>query len=161
AGAMLLAVYFSGCTTAQKREDGGSRTSSTKEAGIDDRAKWAVQNDTQAISKALQVFGDTGKDSTRTTAQLVTLENDETPFLHNEVTNRPIWKITIVQRGLGLPSTLPTDVDQNEWTFDILLDAVKGKLIRITSKWPTGLPDSAPEPRAASAEEQMKNSGRE
>ncbi len=45
------------------------------------------------------------------------------------------------------------------YTFDILVDPVDGKVLKIRSRWPEGIPPMAPEPSAGAAEDRMTGCG--
>lgn len=134
-----------------------------KKVESDDRLSWAVQNEKQAIAKAREFLGVSAKDAPNVSAKLVTLagHEDKTPFLHDQLIDRPTWKVVIAKWRLRLESAAPKEKDLYERTFDIFVDPRNGNLLKILSRWPKGIPPIAPRPPADSAEEQMNNAGLE
>jgi hypothetical protein len=134
-----------------------------KKVESDDRSSWAVQNERQAIAKAREFLGVSAKDAPNVSAKLVTLADheDKTPFLHDQLIDRPIWQIVITKWRLRLKSAAPEEKDLYERTFDIFVDPRNGHLLKILSCWPKGVPPIAPRPPADSATEQIKRSGLE
>lgn len=128
----------------------------------EEHSRWVLQDEGQAIAKALEVFGISAAEAQQVEAQVVTLDDDNTPFLHGQITKRPLWLITISKYGLRPQSAPVGERDLYERTFDVLLDPRDGKLLKIISRWPEGAPpESAPEPRAAFAEQCFADSGLE
>ncbi len=125
------------------------------------REAWAVQTEAQAVAKAREIVGLGTVSSPRLSAELTTLAEDNTPFLHGQLVGRPIWRVVIQGWRLQLTSAPPSDEDQYARMFDLLIDPRNGHLLKASSRWPEGVPTIAPEPSAASAEEQMPRSGLE
>ncbi|HWL93380.1 MAG TPA: hypothetical protein VNT79_07580 [Phycisphaerae bacterium] len=119
------------------------------------------EGQSRAIAEALEVFGIRDSDSVSAEARVVTLSEDKTPFLHDQITNRPIWQVTIADYRLKLRSAPEGHEDSISRTFDVLIDPTGNRLLKITSRWPEGYKESAPEPRAAFAEDRFRDSGRE
>jgi hypothetical protein len=161
AAVTVVTVLISGCAPARKW---GSDNPNLKnsESGGNGRLQWVVRDGGQAIARALELSGISAAASHAAEAHVVMMDEDKTPFLHGQVTNRPIWRVTISNYRIRLPSALPGDADRYERTFDILLDPRNGGLLRISSRWPVSAPpESAPEPRAAFAEQCFRDSGNE
>lgn len=127
----------------------------------EDRKEWKIRDDGEAIAQARQILGLSEKSSARVSATLVTLAEDNTPFLNEKLVGRPIWQVVITDWRLELASAPQEARDSFGRTFDVFLDPPNGALLKLASRWPDGVPVIAPEPPAAFAAEQMKRAGLE
>jgi hypothetical protein len=140
------------------QEPSAVQTQPPKKTGRD---AWTVQTEQQAIAKAREIVGLPDGSPARLSAELVTLAEDNTPFLHDQIVGRPIWHVVIADWKLQLKSAPPGEEDQYSRVFDVFIDPTNGHLLKASSRWPEGVPPIAPEPSAKSAEEQMPRSGLE
>jgi hypothetical protein len=149
-----------GASLGQSRaqEPATAQTQPVKKTGRD---AWAIQTEPQAIAKAREIVGLPERSPARLSAELVTLAEDNTPFLRDQIVGRPIWHVVIAGWKLELKSARPGEEDQYSRAFDLLIDPANGRLLKASSRWPEGVPPIAPEPSAQSAEEQMPRSGLE
>ncbi len=156
----LLCAMVAAELLAQSRpqEPSAVQTQPAKEAA---REAWAVKTEEQAMAKAREIVGLPGRSPARFTAELVTLTEDNTPFLHDQITGRPIWHVVISDWKLELKSAAPAQEDPFSRTFDVFVDPTDGKLLKAASRWPENVPPVAPQPSARSAEEQMPRSDEE
>ena len=120
-----------------------------------------IHNQAQAVAQVLETLGAPKHLRSETTAKLVTLAEDNTPFLSEQIVGRQLWHVIIKKWKLRLDSAIPGFEDSYERTFDVLLDLENGNILKIVSRWPEGIAQIAPEPPAWSAEEQMRASGLE
>jgi hypothetical protein len=159
---MFAMVHGVNAVRAQEPEQQDSKKQG-KKVESEDRSSWAVQNESQVIAKAREFLGVPHQDAPNVSAKLVTLADheDKTPFLHDQLIDRPIWQIVITKWRLRLKSATPKENDLYERTFDIFVDPRNGNLLKILSRWPKGVPPIAPRPPAGSATEQIRNSGLE
>ncbi len=151
---LLCVLAFAGT----KGCDSDSRPNSRTPTNAD---TWRIQDQQQAIARTIELVGLCKEAAPRITATLVTLADDNTPFLSEQVVHRPLWRVTINRWRLELDSAAPAFEDPLEQTLDVLLFAETGKLVKITSRWPEGIAQIPEEPPARRAEEQMQQSGQE
>ena len=140
------------------RERPAAQSQPAKQA---DGQSWTIQSEQQAISKARQIVGLPDRSAARVSAELVTLAEDNMPFLHNQVVGRPIWRAVIKDWKFELESAPPDEQDQYSRVLDVFIDPEKGRLLKAISRWPEGVPAIAPEPSSGSAEDQMSRSDSE
>ena len=133
----------------------------SKGAEIKSRATWRVENEQQAIAQVIEIAGVPEDLRSGMSGNLVTLAEDNTPFLSEQIIGRPLWQVVIQKWRLHLDSAIPGFEDRYERTFDVLVDPINGNILKIASRWPEGIPQMAPEPPAWSAQEQMGRSGLE
>jgi hypothetical protein len=125
------------------------------------RDAWTIQTEQQAIARAREIVGLPDRSPARLSAERVTLAEDNTPFLHEQIVGRPIWHIVIADWKLELKSAAPDEEDPISRTFDVFIDPTDGKLLKAASRWPENVPPVASQPSARSAEEQMPRSDEE
>ncbi len=150
----LVAITGASSTHGMSQPDG-------QEKVADERRDWLLKTSKDAITQALGIFGISAAASQGVEARVIILDEDKTPFLHKQITKRPLWRISVHKYRLRLKSAATDENDLYERTFDLFLDPRDGKLLKIISRWPQGVPESAPEPRAAFAEQCFRDSGRE
>ena len=106
-----------------------------------DRAEWVLKSGDDAISTALRYTGFSELrtfviDSTKL-PQLVVLEDDQTPFLHQQINGKPLWKVTISVileiRVEDKSGGSFQRFDENIREFDIYLDPKTGQLMKMLS----------------------------
>lgn len=127
----------------------------------EDPSEWAVREKDQAIAKTREILGLSGREDIPADAEIVLLAEDNTPFLSGQVIGRPVWHVVISDWKLQLKSAPPEVKDSYARTFDIFLGAEDGRLLKIVSRWPEGVPPIPPEPGPASYTDQMRRSGDE
>lgn len=127
----------------------------------EDRSKWTVQGEDQAIAKAREILGLPDRPALPAVGALVTLAEDNTPFLSADIIGRPIWHVVIRNWKIELKSAPPDVTDSYARTFDIFVDPQNGRLLKTVSRWPDGVPPIPPEPGASSYTDQMRRSGDE
>jgi len=147
-------------TSAQSRpqEPPPAQTQPAKETG---REGWAIQTEQQAVGRTREIVGLPDRSPARLSAELVTLAEDNTPFLHDQIVGRPIWRVVIADWKLELKSAPPDEQDQYSRLFDVFIDPKNAHLLKVISRWPEGVPVIAPEPSPGSAEDQMSRSDSE
>ena len=92
------------------------------------------------------------------TANLVIINDDKTPFLHNKINNRDIWKATFQNITLTPDDRLHDEDAGYKRTFDVYIDPKDGKLLKIESIYTGENVDFAPEPGIEWAENTMSGS---
>ena len=130
-------------------------------AHTEDPSEWVVPHKDQAVARVREIFGLPGHEDVATEAKIVLLAEDNTPFLSGQVIGRPVWHVVISDWKLQLKSAPPDAEDSYARTFDIFLGAEDGRLLKIVSRWPEGVPTIPPEPGPASYTDQMRRSGNE
>jgi len=157
---VVLVFSVPQCATAQGPPIdpyGGPATSKPAE----DRSKWSIKERGAAIAHARRILGLPQKPDPPASAELITVVQDNTPYLSEQVVGRPIWHVVVEKCRIVLPSGADALEDAYERTFDILIDPRNGALLRISSRLPEGVPALPREASATSATEQMMNAGPE
>lgn len=157
---MILPALAPSMAVAQEKPE-KPRARQRQSPPEDDRAAWALRTPERAISAFREISGLSDAARPKMTSKLVTLSDDDTPFLHDQIVGRPIWQLVIVDWKLELKSAAADAEDACARTFDIFLDPRDGRLLKILSRWPKGVPPIAPQPPADSAEVQMNSAGLE
>ena len=130
-------------------------------ANADNREDWTITGKEQAAAQARKIVGLLDKTPAKVTAKLVTLKEDNTPFLKNEIVGRPIWHVVIADWKLQLKSAPLESQDAYTRIFDVFVDSKNGRLLKLSSRWPAGVAAIEPQPPADFAEERMKEAGQE
>lgn len=130
-------------------------------AKLADRSTWALQEMDQAIAKAREILGMADHMGLPSRAEIVILAEDNTPFLSEQIIARPVWHVVISNWNLELKSAAPDVKDSYTRTFDAFVDPLNGRLLKVVSRWPEGVPRIPPEPGAGSYTKQMRRSGLE
>jgi hypothetical protein len=122
----------------------------------------SINTPNMAISKALEYLGfeameGFSADSNFEKAELVVAHDDKTPFLHDRINDREIWKVSYKDIQLVRHKD-PQETSKLIRTFDVYLDRVDGTLLKIESIYTGKDRDFAPEPSAESAEKQLRGS---
>lgn len=123
--------------------------------------KAPIETESQAIERAERVIGSVGRSKSRPSAQTVVLKDDDTPFLHKKLCDRPLWKTTLHNWSIDLRSSPPGQHDKYSRTVEVLLDPVDGQVLKITATWPEAEATLGPRPSAKSAETQLGGPGAE
>lgn len=123
-------------------------------------ADWSVRNEEQLLALVSEVSGLPQDLLQESAIKLVTLEEDNTPFLSGQIIGRPLWQVTTPKWKLQLPSAVPRHEDRYERIFEILVDPVSGSIVKIATVWPQHVPGEPAEVPVASAEAQMRNNER-
>jgi hypothetical protein len=126
-----------------------------------DRSSWKLKDAKAAIEKTMPVLGMPSATGPSATAELLVLEEDDTPYLSKKLLGKPLWHVVLPDRKLELPSSPENYHDRYSRTFDVLLNPIDGRVIKLKSRWPEGVPQIDPEPDGASATEQLARSGNE
>lgn len=154
-GAMALTGVMGPAQGLGQTTESARQNRVQREVTDEDRHNWRVADEGQARTLARQILGLDDKAPPRLSAGLVTLHEDNTPFLHDHLVGRPLWHVKVAQWRLNLPSATEDAQDRFARTFDVYIDPKNGCLLKLVSRWPEGVPPIAPEPAARSAEEQM------
>ncbi len=120
-----------------------------------------LEHPEDAVQRAERILGGIIRTSARNVATLTPVHEDNTPYLAPRVTGLILWNVVVQDYKLTLPSAPSGLSNPNVTTVDVRLDPADGRIYRIRSRWPGGVPPIAPEPAAAAASEQMRRSGNE
>jgi len=90
-------------------------------------------------------------------ASIIRITDDKTPFLHDKINDRDIWKVTYNNITLSPHRGYPDSVEYPR-TFDVYIDPDDGTLLKIESIYNGTNMDFAPEPSIERAEKQLKDS---
>ncbi len=152
-----LLTFAGPSTFAQEGGSGNPEGGGQTDPGAD-RSAWTLQAEDQAVDRARLCLGLAEPDQGRTiAATLTTASTDTTPFLSAHLVGRPIWRVAIDGWRMELQSA-PDAKDRYHRTLDVFVDPVDGRLLKILSRWPQGVPEGLPIPPAAFAEQQMRRS---
>ncbi|MBN1843970.1 MAG: hypothetical protein JW883_17045 [Deltaproteobacteria bacterium] len=91
-----------------------------------------------------------------TSVELVTVREDKTPFLWQDIIGRQAWQVEFDGVGLRLKSAIPGFQDQYSRTFFVFIDESTGQLLSIQSVFDGKDPDMRPQPSGATAEAQLR-----
>lgn len=159
--AMALASVIRPVRVGAQPAEPEGRNRERQETTERDRKDWRISDAEEALTQARQILGLPDKMPPGSSATLVTLAEDTTPFLSEKLVGRPIWQVVLADWPLELPSAAEGAQDRFPRTFDVFVDPKDGSLLKLASRWPEGVPAIAPEPEAAFAEEQMGRAGLE
>ncbi len=123
-----------------------------------DTSNWVVRDSAAAVAKAKGVLG-IARSAYPATAELISLLDDDTPFLSQFLLEKPIWQVVIRDWRLELASAQPEARDPYIRTWDVLVTPADGRVVKVRSRWPDEEPPIPPEPRADSATCQIYASG--
>ena len=116
-------------------------------------------NKQSAITRACEYLGVTWEkgdntiDSSQVSAEIVVLDNDQTPFLHDQINGRPIWRINFKDIKLSTLMERPDPTEEYHRDFVALIDPDSGCLLKIYSPQPGK--DSIVEPFADDEENKI------
>ncbi len=125
-------------------------------------AEQQIKTPEEATEKALDYLGFLKMDGFNVeknfdNASIVNISDDQTPFLHDKINNRDIWKVTYENITLSPYRGYPDSVEYPR-TFDVYIDSDDGNLLKIESIYNGTNVDFAPEPSIEWAEKQIKDS---
>jgi len=125
-------------------------------------AEQEIRSDSEAIFRALEYtgFGDfQGFTRSLVAPELTTINDDKTPFLHDRINGRPIWRVPFMNISINSRTFDSTGKGSDLRRFDVYLDPETGQLLKIISKYEGVDTNIAPEPPAEMAEMQLRNRG--
>jgi hypothetical protein len=129
------------------------------------RACWQVKTSDDAVSSALAHTGFSKLEYSldKVKSGVVTLTDDETPFLHDSINGHEFWQVNIDSVHLMIDVELKSGeivqrVDTNLRNFTIFLHPKTGQIVRISSE-PDDYPHKPPKPSAEQAEKQLQSLG--
>jgi len=127
-----------------------------------DRATWQLKTSGDAVSSALAHTGFSKLEYSldRVKSGVVTLTDDETPFLHDSINGQEFWQVNIDSVRLVIDVELESGktvqrVDTNVRDFVVFLHPKTGQIVRISSE-PDDYPYKPPKPSAEQAEDQLR-----
>lgn len=157
--AVTVALLTTFIMAQNRRQDTAMAPSEAREEP--DRSEWILTDQTDAIDQALNILGLPVEADGRVAPEIVSLAEDNTPFLTEQILDRPLWHVVIQDWQLLLASAPAAIEDQYTRTFDAYLNPVDGRLVKIVSRWPDDVARIPPEPEASIYAEQMLRSGNE
>jgi len=122
-----------------------------------DSSSWTLHDSEQTALRARQILGIPTDATATISASVETLQDDNTPYLREQLLGRPLWHVEIRDWSLHLNSDVRRRKDPYRRTLDVFLDPNSGQVVKLQTRWPPGEPPSAPEPTAESAAWQMLN----
>ena len=146
--------------TQEKSERGPGETASPLQSAK--RSEWKLKEPEGAVAGARAILGLPAVKSSNIHAKLVVLKEDPTPYLREQIINRPIWQVTIKDWSVRLPCYPEGVSDPFKRTLDVYVDPVDGKLLKLETRWPEGEPHLiGPRPSAETAAQQIRGGGGE
>ena len=126
-----------------------------------DRSGWTLKQEAQANECARTFLGPAPEETLHFIASPVTLTEDNTPYLESQLIGKPLWHVVLRDFSLRLESSPRGLADKYVRTWDIYLDPVSGRLLKLRSRWPKGEAPMEREPNAELAAKQMRRAGGE
>ncbi|HUU82301.1 MAG TPA: hypothetical protein VM243_02250 [Phycisphaerae bacterium] len=157
---VLVTIGLSSAAAAQEPTFADSRLAEVMAQSLD-RSQWDIQREQEAIARARALVDASGRFDSKATARLVVLSGDNTPFLSDQIIERPIWHVVLGDWNLKLKSAPPGAEDLYLRTFDVFVDPQGGQLLKIVSRWPKGVARIPREPGAKSVTQQLRRAGHE
>ncbi|MGD2108177.1 MAG: hypothetical protein PVI86_02175 [Phycisphaerae bacterium] len=155
--AMLMALCFLQAPTGAD----GSDQSADELPKQTDPSRWALKNVSECSTAAEKLVGKGSVPNRPGKAEMVTLATDRTPFLSRQVVGRPVWQVVIEDWKVRLSAAPRAVEDTYTRTLDVFLDAQSGRVLRIASRWPEGMPRTYEDPTTESATAQLRAGGNE
>jgi hypothetical protein len=158
---LTLLLSVSALAGSPTEQDRGANVASASPKqtlpGASDETKWKLKQPAPAVECALTLLGDADVEPTKARAKLTVLTDDVTPYLRDQIINRPVWQVTIDDWSVKLPCFREGVKDPFTRTLDMYLDPVDGKLLKLETRWPVGERRLiGPRPSAEEAVRQMK-----
>lgn len=132
-----------------------------RQTPTEEQARTGLTDNAAAVARARSVVGIPSRIEVDGRAELIILESDDTPFLSANLLGRQIWHVVLRDVRIELASTPEDVVDPHRRVFDIYLDPDNGRLLKMASRWPEGVPPLPVTWTAESATERIMASGRE
>ncbi len=112
----------------------------------------------EAVDTAIAYTGLDRLEGVKLSAKLVTVSDDNTPFLSDQINGKLLWLVTAAGFELTLYSSKGAEVKREKYVTDleILIDPVSAKLLKVSSRWPSDEPPIAPLADATETERQLK-----
>lgn len=126
-----------------------------------ERESCNLRSPKEAIGQVQKVLGLKDSVTLRSTAELVTLQKDNTPYLSGDLVGRLLWHVVVDRWSVDLQQSRTEARDRYVRILDVYLDPVDGQVRKVASRWPKGEPPMPPTVNAMVAAEQMKNWGEE
>lgn len=112
------------------------------------------ENDAIKVAKELTGLGELS--GVVVTAQRVTVDSDDTPFLAKQLIGIYAWQVTFENVSLQLKSAIKGFQDPYTRKFIVLIREDTGQLWSVKSFFHENVPDLKPEPSAQAAEAQLR-----
>jgi len=126
---------------------------------VADKFVWKIREAHPAVERARRIVGMRELRASQARAELTVIKDDLTAYLREQIINRPLWRVTISDWSVKVPS-FPEVRDQFVRTLDVYIDPVDGKLLKLETRWPEGEPHLiGPRPTAEVAVQQMRRGG--
>ena len=101
----------------------------------------AIRTAEQAVDRALEITGfdranyKKRSDPSEMAAKVTVLE-DKTPFFHDRIVDRELWRVTFDSVYVEIPRLAPSwERNQIRKTYDVYFDPETGYLLKIESRW--------------------------
>lgn len=105
-----------------------------------DTSEWLIREAKAAIERAVAIVGLEELKDSQVHAALVVLKEENTPYLSEQLINRPLWRVTVKDWSVNVPALEKGLADQFRRTLDMYIDPVDGKLLKLETRWPEGEP---------------------
>lgn len=152
-------AYIGGIVHGQVIESSG--TVSRVESPQQSKGITPLNDASSAFRSAQRLVDRKSPSSVTYEAIKATLFEDNTPYLAPQLIGRDLWRVTIDEFDVQLPSAPWAPSNRFIRVIDVLLDAKDGRLYKVRSRWPNNEPPISPEATAPMAADQMHRSGNE
>lgn len=127
-----------------------------------DQSDWTLKTRDETIEQACKSLGRSLVTQVPVVAQVVTLREDNMPYLSKQFIERPLWHVEVRDVSVDrADESFPIRDRYSPRTLDVFLDPISGCILKIVSRWPEGEPRMPPTVDAATAATQMERSGKE
>ena len=126
-----------------------------------ERVTWALTDSASAINFCGIIVQNRASNHPATTAKLVRIVRDNTPFLNARIEAAYVWQVTLRDFGILLRFDGADLHDAHSRILDIFIDARTAQLLKIVSRWPASAAPMPPEPPADLYSAQLLQSGNE
>ncbi|MEW6411856.1 MAG: hypothetical protein AB1483_05205 [Candidatus Zixiibacteriota bacterium] len=144
----ILVIFGMLCTSGTVAQtDSTSHSVDTPREALERALQYTGFNEIQNLLESEDYYG----------VEVITFKDSTIPFLTDQVYNRRVWRISVVNVHLDGPNWLRETVEaQIPKNFKVIIDSTKGFFVKAYSEYEGFDPQLAPEPPAAHAEKRLK-----
>jgi len=125
------------------------------------KTTWTIRQANIAIEQSRKLLGLEALPIRRFQAELVVLDNDNTPYLWDQFVGKALWHVVAHIGSFELPSSPPGSEDRYPRVVDVFLDPATGKLVKLRTRWPKEELPMLPEVSGPFGAAQMQGHGGE
>lgn len=142
---------------AQESEKPRALRTAIRKIAVDglDKSSWRVHDEQKACALTKRVLGLPERSRLPIGADVVTFDKINIPFLHDQIINRPVWRVTVRDFVFELESSPAGLKDMYIRILDTFVDPRTGQVLRVRTRLPEGFPTELREPSAEFATWQL------